>query len=236
MTQTVFRRVMSSILRRRLPHFYISAHSPSLAGRGLQDPPMFRRKCQGVGGEEWPGQGTGPHKSSAGSARGSEGGPGQSPAPTGCSAGSAGGIGGMACTGCRPHRSSAGSAGSGGRMASRGLLAPQFCRKKAGRIGHHLTWTQPGAKRGKNRTSLRPRIKPADRLQLKRNTPASAKKSFSLLDRARPVFSFSARRKRENGGCICPAIIMAKIPPPARAGKTSPSRKGFPLQINLPPI
>ena len=31
--------------------------------------------------------------------------------------------------------------------------------KKIGRIGHHLTWTQPGAKRGKRRTSLRPRTK-----------------------------------------------------------------------------
>ena len=30
--------------------------------------------------------------------------------------------------------------------------------------------------------------------------------SFSLLDRARPVFSFSSGRKRENGGCNAPAI------------------------------
>ena len=53
--------------------------------------------------------------------------------------------------------------------------------------------------------------------------PNSAPASFSLLDRARPVFSFSARRKRENGGCIAPAIIMAEIPPPpARASKTHP--------------
>ncbi len=44
-------------------------------------------------------------------------------------------------------------------MAGRGLLAPQLCRKKAGKIGHHLTWTQPGAKRGKRRKSLRPRTK-----------------------------------------------------------------------------
>nr|WP_326174724.1 hypothetical protein [uncultured Oscillibacter sp.] len=34
--------------------------------------------------------------------------------------------------------------------------------------------------------------------------------SFSLLDRARPVFSFSSGRKRENGGCNAPAIIMAE--------------------------
>ena len=39
-------------------------------------------------------------------------------------------------------------------------------------------------------------------LQSKRKISATTKKSFSLLDRARPVFSFSARRKRENGGCI----------------------------------
>ena len=43
--------------------------------------------------------------------------------------------------------------------------------------------------------------------------------SFSLLDRARPVFSFSPLRKRENGGCIEPAIFMAEIHPPA-SGRT----------------
>ena len=42
--------------------------------------------------------------------------------------------------------------------------------------------------------------------------------SFSLLDRARPVFSFSSGRKRENGGCKEPAIFMAESSP-ARKGK-----------------
>ena len=37
----------------------------------------------------------------------------------------------------------------------------------------------------------------------------SSRTSFSLLDRARPVFSFSSGRKRENGGCKGPAIFMA---------------------------
>ena len=41
--------------------------------------------------------------------------------------------------------------------------------------------------------------------------------SFSLLDRARPVFSFSSGRKRENGGCKGPAIFMA-VDFPARQG------------------
>ena len=38
--------------------------------------------------------------------------------------------------------------------------------------------------------------------------------SFSLLDRARPVFSFSSGRKRENGGCIAPAIAGIHSSPP----------------------
>ena len=46
---------------------------------------------------------------------------------------------------------------------------------------------------------------------------ASPVTSFSLLDRARPVFSFSSGRKRENGGCKGPAIFMAE---------SSPARKG----------
>ena len=223
MTQTVFRRVMSSILRRRLPHFYISAHSPSLADRGLQDPPVFQRKCQGAGGEEWPGQGTGPHKSSAGSARGSEGGPGQSPAPTGCSAGSAGGI--------------------GGGMAGRGLLAPQLCRKMAGKIGHHLAWTQPGAKRGKRRKSLRPRTKttslaaanaaerprkvrcqahPAEEWQdlwaLVQTSPRNSAPAPFLFWTVHGPFSLFGATEKRKWGVHCPAIIMAEIPP-ARQGE-----------------
>ena len=60
-------------------------------------------------------------------------------------------------------------------------------------------------------------------LQSKRKISATTKKSFSLLDRARPVFSFSALRKRENGGCNEPAIIMAEFHP-ARQGEKKPSR------------
>ena len=32
-------------------------------------------------------------------------------------------------------------------------------------------------------------------------------------------FLFFCAQKKENGGCICPAIIMAEIPPARRAGK-----------------
>ncbi len=49
---------------------------------------------------------------------------------------------------------------------------------------------------------------------------ASPRTSFSLLDRARPVFSFSSGRKRENGGCKGPAIFMAEIHPARRASSS----------------
>ena len=94
----------------------------------------------------------------------------------------------------------------------------------------------PCAKRGKRRKSLCPRIKFALSPSIEVKGFRKLQKSFSLLDRARPVFSFSALRKRENGGCNEPAIIMAEIPLPVRASKIPPSRQGFPLQINLPPI
>ena len=51
---------------------------------------------------------------------------------------------------------------------------------------------------------------------------ASPITSFSLLDRARPVFSFSSGRKRENGGCNGPAIAGRQSAPPARAGNPLP--------------
>ena len=56
-----------------------------------------------------------------------------------------------------------------------------------------------------------------------RNLPAWANSrptSFSLLDRARPVFSFSPARKRENGGCIAQPSSWLKSSPPARASIT----------------
>ena len=56
--------------------------------------------------------------------------------------------------------------------------------------------------------------------------------SFSLLDRARPVFFFSSGRKRENGGCKGPAIFMAESSP-ARRASTGPPPRG-PLS-NTPP-
>ena len=50
--------------------------------------------------------------------------------------------------------------------------------------------------------------------------PASfPRTSFSLLDRARPVFSFSSGRKRENGGCIAPAIAGIQSPRPKGENK-----------------
>ncbi len=56
------------------------------------------------------------------------------------------------------------------------------------------------------------------------SSPHRGVTSFSLLDRARPVFSFSSGRKRENGGCIAPAIAGIQSPPPARA-TTPPSQR-----------
>ena len=51
--------------------------------------------------------------------------------------------------------------------------------------------------------------------------------SFSLLDRARPVFSFSAPRKRENGGCVAQPSPWLKSS--ARKGKKEfPRPKGGP--------
>ena len=50
--------------------------------------------------------------------------------------------------------------------------------------------------------------------------------SFTLLDRARPVFSFSSGRKGENGGCIAPAIAGCQASPPARASKRPLPRRG----------
>ena len=52
---------------------------------------------------------------------------------------------------------------------------------------------------------------------------------FSLLDRARPVFFFSSGRKRENGGCIAPAIAGCHSTPPARASTGPPQG---PLRLN----
>ncbi len=46
------------------------------------------------------------------------------------------------------------------------------------------------------------------------SSPRRGVTSFSLLDRARPVFSFSSGRKRENGGCIAPAIAGIQSSPP----------------------
>ena len=51
--------------------------------------------------------------------------------------------------------------------------------------------------------------------------PPQGVTSFSLLDRARPVFSFSSGRKRENGGCIAPAIAGIQFRP-ARKGEYTP--------------
>ncbi len=54
---------------------------------------------------------------------------------------------------------------------------------------------------------------------------ASPVTSFSLLDRARPVFSFSSGRKRENGGCNEPAIAGCHSPRPQGRVKAPPLAK-----------
>ena len=137
-----------------------------------------------------------------------------------------------------PTRYSPGNTRLLGRMARSGDRAPQAvyrkCRGLRGTGCPARHW--PCAKRGKRRKSLCPRIKFALSPSIEVKGFRKLQKSFSLLDRARPVFSFSALRKRENGGCNEPAIIMAEIPLPVRASKIPPSRQGFPLQINLPPI
>ena len=56
--------------------------------------------------------------------------------------------------------------------------------------------------------------------------------SFTLLDRARPVFSFSSGRKGENGGGKGPAIFMAEISP-ARKGEQSLPAPGSAPADNL---
>ncbi len=70
------------------------------------------------------------------------------------------------------------------------------------------------------------------------SSPRRGVTSFSLLDRARPVFSFSSGRKRENGGCIAPAIAGIQSPPPEGPEKNPPpgrgEDKGAPYGI-LPP-
>ncbi len=63
----------------------------------------------------------------------------------------------------------------------------------------------------------------------KRNAPASAKSAFSLLDRARPVFSFRRNRKEKMGGAICPAILMAESSPRPAGRKKPPPPPRFPF-------
>ena len=70
--------------------------------------------------------------------------------------------------------------------------------------------------------------------------------SCSLLDRARPVFSFSARRKRENGGCSAktrrasacrrprPEAGKLSSPPRGRATPVPPPWGGFRRNIKPP--
>ena len=132
--------------------------------------------------------------------------------------------------------------GGCGRIASTGLLFRCVPDERQRSTGRHLLEASPlrqvsGSE--KRRTSIRqppnprphhaagdrhayPEEAPPARPPVPR--PPQGDTSFSLLDRARPVFSFPSGRKRENGGCNEPAIIMAESPPPARASTTLPLR------------
>ena len=161
----------------------------------------------------WPGQGTGPHRVLL-------------KVPD-CR--------GMARSGDRAPQSSPGSPRLSGDRPGQRDRAPQAVYRKC----RGLRGTGRLARHGHARSAGRegsPYVYPSSLLRVLQSKPkasVSSKKSFSLLDRARPVFSFSALRKRENGGCNEPAIIMAEIhsarqgekkPPPARRAVPLPSR------------
>ena len=113
-----------------------------------------------------------------------------------------------------------GSAGA----ASTGLLfqcVPSERRRFAGRYALDTIRPRQGSGSGKRSLSIRRGTNPrsislrvgshsgsADHSAAPPSLPPYP--SFSLLDRARPVFSFSSGRKRENGGCKGPAIFMAE--------------------------
>ena len=60
--------------------------------------------------------------------------------------------------------------------------------------------------------------------------PRNVLPSFSLFHRARRILSFSAGRKRENGGCKEPAIFMAETPAPTKGRNQGPAWwRGWPL-------
>ena len=105
----------------------------------------------------------------------------------------------------------------------------QDSRPTAGKHPLFSARSQPGAKRGKRRKSLRPRIKSAERPSIEAKNFRNHQKVFFSFGpctarQGEPrsgeralwrVFSFSARRKRENGGCIlCRKAAQSRVPVP----------------------
>ena len=99
-------------------------------------------------------------------------------------------------------------------------LLPPGERQRKEELVHSITTKTP-AKATPRAGDIRKKRKHALRVP-RPSSPRRGDTSFSLLDRARPVFSFSSGRKRENGGCNEPAIIMAEIPPARRASTIPP--------------
>ena len=112
------------------------------------------------------------------------------------------------------------------RSAGRHLLEASPLRQVSGSEKRRMSIRQPPNPRPHHAAGRRhayPEEAPPARPPVPR--PPQGDTSFSLLDRARPVFSFPSGRKRENGGCNEPAIIMAESPP-ARKGEYNPPPPG----------
>ncbi len=95
-------------------------------------------------------------------------------------------------------------------------------RQRKEQLVHSITTQLPLRPRREQKTFVKPEALPA---RPPVQTYASPNTSFSLLDRARPVFSFPSGRKRENGGCNEPASILADIHP-ARQGRYFLTKEG----------
>ena len=131
-------------------------------------------------------------------------GPARGPGPTGCGPRKTGG-----CEKAQPARK------RGKRREDHASTTQQPPPEVSSRGPGLLLQRGPArAGRGPQVSALTGRGQPPHIDKLDRRSSLSPA-SFSLLDRARPVFSFSVPRKRENGGCIEPAIFMAEIHPPA---------------------
>ena len=116
------------------------------------------------------------------------------------------------------------------------------CQGRGGRAGaetrpYGCTWGEEGRKKHKPaiRTAERQRLIEAHQISVRKRRPGQfrdarnaysnarqrlAQTSFSLLDRPRPVFSFSPGEKEKMGGGEGPATPIAETPVLIRAPKT----------------